>query len=169
MRWLAAMLAVLLGAAVGAGLRNRLRRQAEVLRQICLLLRQMRTETAYLHTPFPALVQSLGENGECRALTFLTDCTVQCAAGTAFPDAWRAAVHRFRRSGALPAQAGRELAQLAGSVCGADIRRVDGILALYEQTMERHLQNAEERNRTGGRLCVRVCSAVGLLFGILIV
>lgn len=169
MRWVAAGLPVLLGIAVGAGLRGRMRRRVLVLRQICLLLRQMRAGTAYLHTPFPKLVESFCGSREFTALTFLQDCAVQCAAGTAFPDAWCTAVRRFQRCGALTAQAGRELAQLAESVCGADIQRADGVLALYEEAMHRYLLAAEEQDRTGGKICVRVCGAVGLLFGILIV
>lgn len=169
MRAFVLILPVLLGAVFGRSLQNRLRRRERVLRQICLLLRQMRTSTAYLHTPFPALVRSFCDGEAFKELTFLPDCAVQCDAGVAFPEAWHESVRRFRRSGALSAGAGRELSQLAFSACGADAQSVDSVLSLYEDAMHRHLQDAEEHSRTGGELCVRVCSAVGLLFGILII
>lgn len=169
MRMLAAALAVLFGALFGLCLQNRLRRQERVLRQICLLLRQMRTKTACLHTPFPELVRAFCDAQAFSDLTFLPDCAVQCDAGVAFPEAWNEAVRRFRRSGALSAGAGRELSELAFSACGADAESVDGVLSMYEQTMCRYAREAREHSRTGGQLCVRVCGAVGLLFGILII
>ena len=67
----------------GLALRRHLARRARVCAQIRLLLTELRTR-AVIGEPILSLVQSLSEDKELRALSFLSDCETRWAATAVF-------------------------------------------------------------------------------------
>ncbi len=167
MRAAAALLLTLASVCVGMLLRDGFRRRVRISEQICLLLREVRLR-ARLHEPLDVQIEALSANRELTTLTFLPDCAARIRQGEPLPQAWAAAAEAFLRMHRLPCTQREMLVQCLPALSDADGHRVEGLLELYETRAAQALEEANRREASVGALCVRVCTAAGLLLGILI-
>lgn len=167
MRAAAVVLLTAASLCAGALLRDGLRRRVQIFSQICLFLREVRLR-ARLHEPLDVQIGALAENRELSALTFLPDCAARVEKGQPLPQAWTAAVDTFVRAHRIPRAQGEMLSQCVPALSDADSHRVEGLLELYETRAAQALEKAAQTDASVGSLVVRICGAVGLLLGILI-
>ena len=166
MRTAAAVFAALACTVYGAYLRTGLMKRVRVLRELYTFLREAHTRILCLREPFPQMLASCAESFP--ALPFLRDCTAACAAGAALPEAWCAAVRRFLRTCPLTKEEAKLLSACVPALAAADAQRIAETLALYTENVQMCVRRAEAQQEAWGKLCIRVCGAVGVLLGILI-
>lgn len=168
MRILAALLFSAAGVLAGRLLQDRLRRRMLTADALCRMVQEISARALYLHQPLPQITAALAQDvAFADALPFLADCVNRCGQSP-FPAAWQCAAEAFLRTGCLPAQQTRLLGQLGGALASADERQLSDLLAWYADQFRALLLSSQRTLESAGKRYMYLCSAGGILLGILI-
>lgn len=144
---------------------TRMKKRVRTLREIELFLKLMKPRTEYLHEEITKTVSVLSENNRLSELEFLKECVSFCEKGTDFPLAWTKSVAHVP----LKKSETELLSSFGKAVSSANSSDISGIMSFYETSFEAYAKEAVNTFRGDSRTCMSVFSAIGILFGIIIV
>ena len=168
MRGAASLLLCAAGVLTGLLLRDRLRQKTRIAHALCRMVREIGSRALYLRQPLPQIVSCLAQDASLSGeLPFLADCVRRCDA-LPFPAAWQDAAAAFLRTHRLRGFSPALLEQMGFALAAADEKQLAGLLDWYLCQFRSLLQSSQHALDNAGKTILYVCSAVGLLLGILI-
>lgn len=144
---------------------RRMTKRVQTLRGIELFLKLLRPRAEYLHEEIPKTVSVLSENIQLSELEFLKVCASFCKEGEDFPLAWTKSISDIP----LKRNEIELLLSFGKAVSLANSSDISGIISLYETSFEACAKEAVKVLKSDSRTCMCIFSAIGILFGIIIV